>query len=67
MEKDDAVTKTGLLAEAELGLELPNLNDVEHPVLKRALARVEYLKNEPASLHQKHASHDRTGHTSGYW
>jgi hypothetical protein len=67
MDNDNPVKTNRGSDEAELCLELPDLDDVDHPVLKRAVARIESLKNEPASLHQKHSSHDRSGHVSGYW
>jgi hypothetical protein len=49
-------------------LELPNLDDVEHPVLRRALERLqELLKDDDAqSTYNKHHNrHDRSG--SPYW
>lgn len=49
-------------------LELPNLDDIEHPVLKRALERVqELLKDDDAqSTYNKHHNrHDRG--SSPYW
>ena len=49
-------------------LELPKLDDIEHPILRRALERVhEMLKDDGAkSTHNRHHNrHDRG--SSPYW
>ena len=54
--------------EAVVTLDLPNLDDIEHPILRRALERVrQMLRDEDAtSTYNKHHNrHDSSG--SPYW
>lgn len=66
---NEAVLADQALVEGKFeSLELPNLDDVEHPVLRRALERVqELLKDDSAqsSYNKHHNRHDRSG--SAYW
>lgn len=58
-----------VLAKEKTGIsELPNLEDVKHPVLKRAMKRLQEMQEngEEVRAHNRHHNrHDRGG--SPYW
>jgi hypothetical protein len=46
---------------------IPDIADTEHPILKRAVERLKAVREGLQASHQRHSSHDRTGHQSAYW
>jgi hypothetical protein len=70
MMSESHLTKTVVEELANVG-ELPDLAELEkspNAAIQRALSRIKQT-NLPSGpqAHQKHASHDRSGHSSGLW
>lgn len=51
----------------QIKIELPDLSDVQNPIVKRLTQRVRDMKERNLNMgHQKHHSHDKTHYSSGW-
>jgi len=63
-----ALPSTDDILDDDVSLDMPDAEDVDHPAIERARDRIRNRQEEAAEGgHQKHTSHDKTGHDSSVW